>query len=352
MATSLHPVRGLPATKDTAVGFSVDCDLSEEDAELFTHLLVTELPAFYDEVDSSFPEMIVRAARAGHDPCGYFTRAKQVFVGRQAGRPVVFTVASHKRGGAVKIGPTVVVPELRRGGTGTVFRHEVESRLHAGGARKLYLTITSTNTRTVLFNLGLGYQIEGVLNDQYRKGARELVLGKLIRPSKVRRIGRGPLAEGATADPSVHFGPVDEQELADYLLPQLADTFAGLDGGFVRDILSALEPARQRYASKGKELIVARRDGKIVGVVVFVPKRGGAVKLSPLVVDDRAALELLVSASRQRAEQTGRHRLYAVVPQCGNGIVEYLCRQGFSLEAQLREAYHPGVDSLVLGLLT
>ncbi|GGV02284.1 hypothetical protein GCM10010260_43830 [Streptomyces filipinensis] len=323
-----------------------------DEAELFRSLLLDSLPTHYDEVDASFPDSIVDTATAGTDRHGYFTRTKRLFVGRVDGRTQAFTVASYKRGGAVKMGPTVVLPELRRTGLGTAFRRLVEDRiLDDQHIRKLYLTVTSGNTRTLLFNLGLGYQVEGVLAGQYRKGSSELVLGKVVRGGRLSDLPYGRrLAPAPAGGVEVSETPPGAQELEAYLTPRMREGFAGIDGTFVHSILDALSEDRQTYACKGKRLLVARQpDGALCGAAVLVPKRGGAAKISPLVADHQGALLELVEHAVHAARQMGRHRLYAIVPELERDTVERLTAHGFHLEAQLREAYKAGVDSFVLG---
>ena len=341
------PIQHKPAAQ------SGDLTVSErirpEEAALFRSLLLDSLPTHYDEVDAS---SILATARAGTDRNGYFTTTKRLFVGRIGGQAQAFTVASYKRGGAVKMGPTVVLPGLRRTGLGTAFRRLVEDRiLDDQAVRKLYLTVTSGNTRTLLFNLGLGYQVEGVLAGQYRKGSPELVMGKVVRGGRISDL---PYTRRLTTAPAGQVRITDvapgAQELEAYLTPRMRDGFSDIDASFIRSILDALADERQTYVCKGKRLLVAREaDGALCGAAVLVPKRGGSAKISPLVADHRAALKGLVDRAVQEARESGRHRLYAIVPEVERDAVEELSAQDFQLEAQLREAYRAGVDSFVLG---
>lgn len=328
----------------------IDTRPSAEEQALFRNLLVSELPTFYDEVDTTFPDMILDSAGREKDPCGYFTKAKRLYVGRLGESPQVFTVATFKRGGSVKLGPTVAVPTARRRGLATVFRRRVEGLICAeSGVRKLYLTITASNSRTILFNLNLGYQLEGVLRDQYRDGSAELVLGRMVRPGTGEhpRPLRVPGGDGTPI--AVGLDAVDIDELADFLLPRMRGSFDDIDGSFAAAIIEALAPERQRYERKGKLLLVARRRGAISGVAVLVPKRGGSTKVSPLLADDAGTLRVLIDSACDLSVDHGRRRLYAIVPRHHCDVVRLLEERGFTVEARLREAYHRDVDVAVLG---
>ena len=100
------------------VELEISTELSAFENQLFTKLVLEELPAFYDEVDSSFSQMILDSSERTSDPYGYFTLSKKIFVGRILGESAIFTVATYKRGGSVKIGPTIVVKDHRRQGIG------------------------------------------------------------------------------------------------------------------------------------------------------------------------------------------------------------------------------------------
>lgn len=344
------PAGGTDSHTDVAGGLEIDTQLTAIEIASFRRLLIAELPAFYDEVDLTFPDMILESARNGADPCGYFTHAKRVYVGRMAGSAQVFTVATFKRGGSVKMGPTVTVPEARRYGVATAFRRQVEGSICAEpSVRKLYLTISASNVRTLLFNLGLGYQVEGALRGQYREGSMELVLGRIVRAGT----GASPvplrLADGEEGPIVIGAGPVDAGELASFLLPRMASSFGDIDEAFAAAIVASLAPERQRYERKGKLLLVARRHGAICGVAVLVPKRGGSTKISPLVADDVASLRVLIDAASSVSATRSRRRIYAVVPRHHHDAIRLLEERGFSLEARLREAYRRDVDAAVLG---
>ncbi|WP_375386078.1 GNAT family N-acetyltransferase [uncultured Microbacterium sp.] len=335
----------------------------------FVSLLTEELPAHYDEVDETFATNLFRVSGMDADPDGYFTLRKKVFVGLLGDRPVGFTVATFKRGGSVKIGPTAVFRQFRRRRLASFLRDEVERRLFAGGTRKLYVTIANSNTPALMFNLGREFRVEGLLRSQYRLGRDELVLGKfahsvatdvetLLQSSghptsaSVSRDLERPAerdSDGAGMVTSVWADP-DVGEVRRYLEPVLETYIAGLDASFYSHMVAACAPERQHYHRKGKSLIATRSvTGAVQAIAVFVPKRGGAAKLSPLVANSETALRLLIQSCGAHARGADRHKLYAHVPMEMRLTAQVLQEEGFGLEAQLREPYKPGADVLVFG---
>lgn len=337
-----------------AAELDVGDELTPAEGERLAGLLLAELPAYYDDVDTSFPLALLRAAAQDRDDVGYFTKRKTIYVARLRGEAVAFTVAAFKRGGAVKIGPTAVVPELRRQGIGRLLRERVHRELlGAGGSRKIYLTVSTTNTRSLLFNLQFGFRLEGMLSEQYRAGVQEAVLG--LFPLDVAGTApppRLPLpARAAAVAGSAEVWPEpDPGRMARFAISRMRDHFGEIDTEFFHSIARACRAERQTYAGKGKRVIALRSCGDdLLGFCVYVPKRGGAVKLSPFLADFREDVEELLDAAICLARREGRRKVYVHVPAPRSGVAALLTARGFRMEAQLREAYTAGVDMLVLG---
>jgi GNAT superfamily N-acetyltransferase len=346
-----------PASRAGTPTVEVREALPADFAAVFRDLLLAELPAHYDEVDDTFPRSILENAAAGRDPFGYFTLRKCVYTAYVDGVLAGFTVVSLKRGGSAKIGPTAVLSTMRRTGVATALRDVVEKWLYDEyQVRKLYMTVSASNLPALLFNLGRGFQIEGVLRGQYRRDADEYVLGT-FRP------GASPVEPDAQPAPriplqasmsDVHTEVVvdpSHAEVEGYLEPRLAPYFGGLDQHFYRAIVAACHDSRQSYQYKGKRLLVSRSADAVVAMAVYVPKRGGGVKLSPCVADDRGAARHLLTTAVDLAATDGRRKVYVHVPDQAPDLVTLLAELGFVIEAQLREAYKPGVDMLVAGRL-
>lgn len=318
---------------------------------LLSELLLEELPAFYDDVDATFPSSLIRAASQQGDDCGYFTLRRTFFVARHGGAPVGFTTAAFKRGGSAKIGPTAVLAPWRRQGVATRLRDAAEAELEVRyEARKLYLTVPANNTPALLFNLGRGFKVEGVLHDQYQSGRAELVLGR-FPGRRPWRTDQDPLVLSRSTTGTVTSRIVSDSSAAaleSQFRPLLATVFDGIDLAFFVSIIDATSPARQAYSLKGKSLIGGFVDSKLDGICVYTPKRGGAVKIAPIVATRLDVIEAMVCRCVDLGFAEGRSKLYAHVPMPHATVAAAMGRLGFQPEAQLRAPYKPGVDVLVV----
>lgn len=342
------PARGLTILEQGAAVLSRDLDVP---IEMFEQLLLKELPRHYSEVDRSFTASLLVTSSADRDPNGYFTRAKQTFWLLEDDKPVGFTVTSLKRGGSVKIGPTAIVASRRRQGLATLLRDVVEGFLeHELKCRKLYMTIATSNVPALLFNLARGFKVEAVLREQYRSGADEVVLGR-FRGDYAGTMLTAPLSCEPSAAPVtisrlIEPSPADVETL---LHPRMNGLYDQIDPSYYEAIADACCNLRQSYALKGKQLFIAQRAGTIVGVAVYVPKRGGASKLSPLFVEDAESTRALLEFIEAYAMEFGRRKLYAHVPLPHLNTVRWLLERGYLMEGLLREPYREGIDLVVMG---
>lgn len=322
-------------------------------ADQFAGVLLDELPKHYGEVDTSFTLSLLKTADQTRDPHGYFTQAKRIFWLTLQDEPIGFTVVSMKRGGSVKIGPTGIVKTHRRQGLATLLRDVVEAHLEQVlDCRKLYVTIATTNLPALLFNLGRGYRVEAMLRSQYRDGIDEIVLGRFRDEARMT-----PSVKSQSASSSAALSPVRASRIASpttslvrsLLEERMHGLYDEIDPSYFAAIADACAPPRQSYPLKGKQLFVVRRGDAVTGVTVYVPKRGGASKLSPLMVDDENSAGELLSSVERYALETGRRKLYAHIPLAGLSSVRWLFERGYILEGVLREPYRKNVDLAVIG---
>ena len=323
-------------------------DASEIREDLM-NLLLTELPRYYDGVDMSFVDSLIEAGSRTRDQWGYFTMNKEIYVLRNERDLLAFTVCTHKRGGSVKIGPTGTPARYRRQGYASQLRDVVEEHLfHHAGARKLYMTISTQNSAALSFNLERGFQVEGVLKAQYKRANDECVLAKFpstkLSPIAAPKSNPAPNRRYRimSALPSI-------DELASFLTKQLEETHRDIDREFAESVVQACSEDRQQVHLKGKHLICLETgEGSLGGVVVCIPKRGGSVKLSPVVAKDIAGFTMLADLGRAWAIERGAEKVFMHLPVVHGDWLQSALRSGWILEATLREAYRESVDIAVL----
>jgi len=123
-----------------------------------------------------------------------------------------------------------------------------------------------------------------------------------------------------------------------------------IDQSFARSIVDATGRFSTRgFEVKGKKVFVALDRDKVVGTIVTTPKRGGAIKFSPVLLDERYAsqdnLSLLIdSAVDFYYKETNARKPYTLVPFTDIDVIRAFLGRGFTNEGILKEAYKEGVD--------
>jgi len=295
--------------------------LQKAESEYFANLVVWFISKGYDDIDASFPARILEAHFRGYDPFGYFTVRKTVLALDGPRALMGFVVAAEKRGGSVKFGPTIIDPKHQRGGLAGRLWELVEDIYRDKGKRKVYGTWPAWRVDVLKFASRMEWEIEALLREQYRPGQDEFVAGKFLLPSSP------PLTtvqtwegEGKTRDASFRLLKAsDEAEFSDLMLSEMSKFYSEIDRHFVESILEATHRFSHGYDEKGKVVFIAESiRGGIIGCAIATPKRGGSVKLAPVImkplltsIDIHVAfLEYIHSFFRER----NHRKLYSLIP--------------------------------------
>jgi predicted transcriptional regulator len=130
----------------------------------------------------------------------------------------------------------------------------------------------------------------------------------------------------------------------------MADGYSEIDQEFVDNLYKAEDRGQGRFEQKGKTLFVAVAGSDARGIAVTTAKRGGAVKVAPLLADSADGTALLAEAIAQHYSRLGNRKLYALVPHHHQRAIRVLSEGGFSCEGLLREPYRRGVNMNVMSL--
>lgn len=329
---------------------SVEPLVREADIAMFRENFVLHVLPNYPESED-YPDFVTNIHFEGEDVFGYFTKAKKVWVFKRGDAVVGFTVVSEKRGGSIKFGPTIILPEWRGRGYGAPFRLLAEQQYPH--ARKCYNTLPDNNLAALRYVLRAGYQIEAHLMEQYRRGSGEIVVGKLLVPQSaapdlppepITRSGRLNIRDATS---------IKAGELTPLLQELLGDYYDEVNEGYVQGLVKAMTSSFS-LSHKSKRMFLAQRGDHPVGVVIATPKRGGALKCSPLVVkgdDDECLVALLDSCARAFPERPF-HKMYCHLPLLSLSLIRAAKRQGFCVEGVLREPYKTGIDMIALGRIS
>lgn len=327
--------------------------LVREEADEFQALTTHVIGLWYDDIDDTFARIILDAHFKGHDPLGYFTKSKTIWVAEIDGEMKGFLVGTEKRGGSVKLAPGIMKPGFQGQGLGTLLWREVEGIYAARGARKIYNHAPLYRFELLKWVTSLGLKVEAHLSEHYRRGQDEYVASKLLRggattSAPIRRWS------GAGANTKVRaFAVEDRPALDDLILGEMAESYGEIDTTFVDSIIDGEVRFGESFREKGKKLFLLDDGHALIGCCVGTPKRGGAVKLVPFLLKPElaspAAADVLLESVGRFFRDLGYRKLYAPIPVTDVDAVATFRRAGFEVEGFLREPYKAGIDNIFFG---
>ncbi len=328
-------------------------ELDEDEADDFRALALQYVGKWYDEIDRSFPDRILETHRRGHDRFGYFTLTKKVYTVLHEGEVAGYTVVTWKRGGSVKFGPTLLKLEFQNLGLGPRIRRVLDDHLAAKGARKSYSTIPDTHLIAVRYLIKSGHRIEGHLRQHYTPEHDDLVFGRILKPQAPSKHPKPPTRRtGADLLILDEVGELDS--FTDFLMKAMPAWYDGIDETFAKSVVTAQTRFDEGDLSeKGKKVFIGLDGSDIVVALICSIKRGGAVKLSPLVsiVEVEAARLVLEAAEKYFVSLNRVRKLYSLVPLTDVDLASLFRDRGYQAEGILREPYRPGIDMIVYGAL-
>ncbi|GIW59660.1 MAG: hypothetical protein KatS3mg087_0726 [Patescibacteria group bacterium] len=317
-----------------------------------------DLAHFYDghSEDNKLLDQLV--GRETGDRTGFFTKNKLMFMCDVNGVPAGMICINNKRGGASKIGPVIVNPDMRGKGVGKKLMETAEDYARRAGARKLYATTSHLNTPMNAIFTKHGFETEARFPDQYKKGSEELVWGLHLVPIDGQNnvnivsvrlqngsVGGGELRVGLfDSDNAGHQSFVSSVvELYRQWHGDLGEDFTeGMIAGHDRAVNGALS-----FQDKSKYVMVAQNGHGYEGMLTFTPKRGGPIKVYPVAGTYEAQIALLTAAEKL-ARGRGLHKLYTFAHIQDVGQRDLLRGFGFAERGVLQSPYKIGHDLVAL----
>jgi GNAT superfamily N-acetyltransferase len=327
-------------------------EVREDEIPEFKRLAINEIGKHYADIEDSFADNIVRAHRKERDPYGYFTKTKTIWAGEDGGDTVGYIVGTEKRGGSIKISPILIKESYRQQGYGSGLWKRAESQYRNEGHRKLYTHAPLYRDELYKWFSDLGAHLEAILREQYDSGQDEFIMGKMLNNPTPRSL---PVENGFTAT-DVDFEiselvPDYEADFRNLILDEMNRWYGEIDGEFVTGIIDAQKRIDEGFKKKGKRVYVAITDDEVRGCCVATPKRGGSVKLVPLLFKNNGTREMakgLLRRIQNDFEDTHR-KLYIMLPHLQTDLLSLLRGEGFQIEGFLRDPYKPGIDNIFLG---
>ena len=143
---------------------------------------------------------------------------------------------------------------------------------------------------------------------------------------------------------------VGEEILRTAVVELLAEFYDEVDDEFIRGILAAMREPPRALSHKSKRVFLVCRGNLTLGLLIATPKRGGALKCSPVIVrsGERECFRSLIENALSSFSLEFR-KIYVHLPLLAHILIEGALELGFVPEGILKEPYKRGVDMIVLG---
>jgi RimJ/RimL family protein N-acetyltransferase len=286
------------------------------------------------------------------DENGFFTVKKELWV-FELGKVVVgFYCLNFKRGGSVKLGPMIVGPEFRGAGVGKAMMEDLLERVQ--NERKVYAT---TNENNLAINNLLdrhAFQREGIYPDHYKRGQNEIIWGLVIQQD-IPLYSSQSLCVTTTSTKKVKVRDFIESKDRAYLnevSQKLLEWHDDLGDDFVQAIINAWQRGRAsnvNFQDKSKWILIAESEKGYEGLAIVSPKRGGPVKLYPL-IGTREGQRSLIAEVIMRSQKIGSHKLYGFCSYNDQPQRETFKLYGFKERGLLIQPYKPGTQMVTVDL--
>lgn len=259
-------------------------------------------------------------------------------------------VLTYKRGGSVKTGPTIFFRQYRDKGYGLLLRKSIEKWVLREGGRKVYCTATVNNRAVVNYLLSANYTIEAQLKNQYGQ-FDELIFGKILCDSNksVKYRELEPISVKAQIS-DLNKIPHLFDEIVKFLQVEFSKDIVKINTSsarsFLKDSLRSGEDIP--YEEKPKIALVVHHDEKILGLVILLPKRGGAIKgVISFGYNSLKNLRELIKKSEAVARKAKRHKIYFTIPDNRFDLISVLKEEKFQTEGILRKPYKENINIIV-----
>jgi ribosomal protein S18 acetylase RimI-like enzyme len=316
-----------------------------------------DLSKFYDGHDDNARLLDQLIDCGSIDKNGYFTKNKELIICDYNNQLAGMVCINNKRGGASKLGPIIVNPDLRSIGIGKLLHEASVDSAQLNNARKIYMTTSSLNEIVTGLLKKYKFIIEAQFPDQYKKGSNENIWGLPLVPylidsnQNIRSVLTDSKEEENNADYNISlYTEADKQYLKSIsgIYQQWHDD---LGDDFLEMMISGQKRVRLdglSFQNKSKLILMAKnKKQENVGALTFTPKRGGPVKLYPIAGTIHAQ-EQLLNESEKIAKENKYHKLYTFVQKNDKKELDFLGSYGFQIRGELLSPYKNGYNLIPL----
>lgn len=320
-------------------------EITELELEDYSSNTVKTYTKNYRDVDEEMPKSFIEIHKAKNDKNGYMTLRKTIYAIIVSQTHVGFTTLTFKRGGSVKTGPTILFPSFQGKGLGPEIQREIQAFAKSSGYRKTYGTVSSNAPHVLKYMLKAGYKQECILKYQYHEEWDEIILGKILK-------------EEAPFPPPVNFGHIlknssienaSRLEVLQYKEPIINlynEYLVQVDDNFIQSLANSTSTNLSSYSNKPRRLHLIKENNFLVGVICFIPKRGGTIKINSLGASNSEALATSMKLFIENA--TVKFRKFTLyIPNWDERLKDSAICCDFTYEGELYEPYRPGINLLV-----
>jgi ASC-1-like (ASCH) protein/ribosomal protein S18 acetylase RimI-like enzyme len=244
-----------------------------------------------------------------------------------------------KRQSTCKISPLILFPpDQDRRGLGTVLIRVAEEEARKAEARNLYCTVARNNQSALSFFLELGFVVCGDAYEQYKTGETETLLRKSLTPPRLA-IDAEDLISVAQVQDDTAWSEV--RKLLSSNLPEVVD---GVNDSWLESMHwnAVYYDASPKDDGRRARIYAAQdRSGQYRAGAIITYKKGGALKVMPVVASDIAAFRALIVDLPTLLYGCGRKAHLHHAPTAAE--VTALQESPWKLEALLPGAYRKDV---------
>ena len=231
------------------------------------------------------------------------------------------------------------------------------------GARKMYVTAPLNNAPTAVLDFQkLHLKMEALLSRHYHIKSSERVCGKFLEDSRGVESSTPSrlelsLANNTSANASIEINNLQTELplslLSNFIRTNMSHYYDDIDDDFVRALVHGTEESPKVYEKKAKILLTIVHDTtKLAGVAALTPKRGGSLKISPLIIDHKVVCKKvlgdLLDMIMLQARRMSRRKITIILPVSCIAMIDVILAHGYVSEGILREPYKRSVDMVVL----
>lgn len=332
-------IKNISANMDVTISNLLDAN----DLVDFQKLYIEHVVNNYPFSSSITAQQYIDNHLIGEDPNGLFTKRRVIWKCSIKDNVLGFCLATEKRGGSVKFGPTIIKPELRKKGWGTKFRLGLEEKYRNSGFRKSYCTVGLNNSDTISYLLKIGYRIEVHFKDHFRMGYDELVLGKYLNKnhSPIQTTYEHPFSQINDLPFKRKFFNVVSNYCTEYD-HHMFETFS-------HSISDEMSKDEIIFSKKRRKIFFTKESDNFL---VAIPKRGHCVKLFPFMnTNETIQYNDLLFQAMNFFTQLDFHKFYVLLEN-NETLINYYRNLDFTIEGFISEPYKSNGDLLALSLFT